>query len=78
MKAAKYICTYSDQKNGLANSADQGCAPTARPPASRNPVGWFIQALTAMTNIEPVIPASAIGRPLAKCSRGRKRSQPYT
>ena len=72
------MCTYSLQKNGLANSADHGCASTARPPASRNPVGWFIQALTAMTNIEPVIPASAIGRPLAKCTQGRSRSQPYT
>jgi hypothetical protein len=41
-------------------------------------VGWFIQALTAMTNIEPVMPASAIGRPLAKCSQGLSRSQPYT
>ena len=41
-------------------------------------MGWFIQALTAMTNIEPVIPASAIGRPDKKCGRGFSRSQPYT
>jgi len=72
------MCTYSLQKNGLANSADHGCASTARPPDSRNPVGWFIQALTEMTNSEPVIPASAIGRPDKKCARGRRRSQPYT
>ena len=76
MYPAKYMCTYSLQKNGLANSADQGCASTARPPASRNPVGWFIQALTAMTKNEPATPATAIGIPLAKCSRGLSRSQP--
>src|SRR6201989_1383976 len=60
MEPAKYMCTYSLQKNGLANSADHGCTATARPPASRNPVGWFIQALTEMTNIEAVMPASVI------------------
>ncbi len=76
MYPAKYMCTYSLQKNGFANSADHGCASTARPPDRVNPVGWFIQALTEMTNIEPVIPASAIGRPLAKCSRGEILSQP--
>ena len=37
-----------------------------------------LQALTEMTNSEPVIPASAIGRPDKKCVRGRRRSQPYT
>ena len=70
------MCTYSDQKNGLANSADHGCAFTALPATRVNPVGWFIQALTAMTNIEPVTPATAIGMPDRKCRRGLSRSQP--
>jgi len=52
------MCTYSLQKNGLANSADHGCAFTARPSRRVNPAGWFIQALTEMTNIEPLIPAA--------------------
>ena len=70
------MCTYSLQKNGLANSADHGCTSTARPSPRVNPVGWFIQALTEMTKNEPVIPATAIGMPDRKCSRGRSRSQP--
>ena len=72
------MCAYSLQKNGLPNSACQGWASTARPSRSVNPLGWFIQALTEITNIEPVTPAIAIGIPASRCSLGLIRSQPYT
>ena len=71
------MCTYSLQNIGLANSACQGCTSTARPSRSANPVGWFIQPLTEMTNSDPATPATAIGMPARKCARGRSRSQPY-
>ena len=77
MYAAKYMCTYSLQNIGLANSACHGCTFTARPPDKVNPVGWFIQPLTEMTNIEPATPATAIGMPARKWVRGRSRSHPY-
>ena len=41
-----------------------------------NPDGWFIHALTEMTNSDPVRPASTTGSPHRKCSRGDMRSQP--
>jgi len=68
---------YSLQNSGLSNRAFQGCTSTARPSRRLNPVGWFIQPLTAMTNSEPATPATAIGMPLAKCVHGLSRSQPY-
>jgi hypothetical protein len=68
---------YSLQNSGLSNSAFHGCTSTARPFCSVNPVGWFIQPLTEMTNSEPATPAIAIGMPLAKCVHGLSRSQPY-
>jgi hypothetical protein len=71
------MCTYSLQNSGLANSADHGCTSAARPSTSVNPVGWFIQPFTAMTNSDPATPAIAMGNPLAKCSRGESRSHPY-
>ena len=71
------MCTYSLQNIGLANSADHGCTSVARPSTSVNPVGWFIHPFTAMTNSDPATPAIATGIPLAKCSRGERRSQPY-
>jgi hypothetical protein len=77
MYAAKYMCTYSLQNIGLANSACQGCTSTARPSCSVNPVGWFIQPLTEITNSEPATPAIAIGIPDRKCVLGPSRSQPY-
>ena len=77
MKAAKYMCTYSLQNIGLANSACHGCTSVARPPASVNPVGWFIHPLTEMTNSEPATPAIATGKPDRKWARGPSRSQPY-
>jgi hypothetical protein len=42
----------------------------------RKPPGWFIQALTAITVSEPVMPAITIGIPLQKCARGESRFQP--
>ena len=76
MKAAKYICVYSLQNIGLSNNARHGCTSTARPPCRVNPVGWFIQLLTAMTKNDPATPAIAIGIPHRKCVRGRSRSHP--
>ena len=77
MYAAKYMCTYSLQNIGLANSACHGWTSTARPPDSVNPDGWFIHALTEMTKNDPATPAIATGMPLAKCTRGGSRSHPY-
>ena len=39
MYAAKYMCTYSLQNIGLANSACHGCTSVARPLTSVNPDG---------------------------------------
>ena len=66
MKAAKYMCTYSLQNIGLANSACHGCTSTARPLRRVNPLGWFIHPLTEMTNNEPATPATATGMPVRK------------
>jgi hypothetical protein len=77
MKAAKYMWMYSLQNIGLAKSADHGRTLVARPLTSVNPVGWFIQPLTAMTNSDPATPAIAMGIPDRKWSRGESRSHPY-
>jgi len=76
MYAAKYMCTYSLQNIGLANSACHGCTSVARPSTSVNPDGWFIQPFTAMTKSDPATPATATGMPDRKCARGESRSQP--
>jgi hypothetical protein len=76
MYAAKYMCTYSLQNIGLANSACHGWTSAARPLTSVNPEGWFIQPLTAMTKSDPATPATATGMPDRKCARGGSRSQP--
>jgi hypothetical protein len=70
------MCAYSLQNIGLSNSARHGWTSVARPSTSVNPVGWFIQPLTAMTKNEPATPAIAIGTPHQKCSHGRSRSHP--
>ena len=67
---------YSLQNIGLANSADHGCTSAAFPSTRVNPVGWFIQPLTAMTNSDPATPATAMGIPDRKWSRGFSRSHP--
>jgi hypothetical protein len=76
MNAAKYMCTYSLQNCGFANSACHGCTSTARPSRRVNPDGWFIQALTEMTKKDPATPATATGMPQRKWTRGPSRSQP--
>ena len=43
-----------------------------------NPVGLFIQPLTAITISDPVMPVITTGMPQAKWSFGLMRSQPYT
>ena len=42
-----------------------------------NPPGWFIHALTAITDIAPKMPLSAIGTPVHQCAQPRSRRQPY-
>jgi len=70
------MCAYSLQNTGLSNSARHGWTSVARPSASVNPVGWFIQPLTAITKNDPATPAIAIGTPHQKWAHGRSRSQP--
>ena len=76
MKAATYMWMSSCQRNELPNSADHGCTSTATPFSIRKPPGLFIQAFTAITNVDPATPAIAMGMPLRKCARGDSRSQP--
>ena len=39
------------------------------PPRCVNPPGWFIHEFTAITDIAPKIPASAIGTPDHQCAQ---------
>jgi hypothetical protein len=66
----------SDRSIELPNSARSGLTSITRPPTSRKPPGWFIQALTEITVSDPVKPVIKIGMPLARCQRGGIRSQP--
>ena len=40
-----------------------------RPPLAVNPPGWFIHEFTAITDIAPKIPLTAIGTPVQKCAQ---------
>jgi hypothetical protein len=40
------------------------------------PVGAFIQAFAATTDMAPKMPASTIGTPVQKCAHGRIRRHP--
>ena len=58
-------------------SAAQGSGSTTLPDgSSRNPVGWFIQALAVTTNQADATPATTMGRPVRRWTRGDRRSQP--
>lgn len=57
------------------NIAAHGSGSTTRPPTSRNPWGVFIQALAATTKNADATPATTIGNPEARCTRGGNRSQ---
>ena len=72
------MCTNSCQKKRLPNSAFHGCTSVTWPLTTRNPPGWFIHALTAITKNDPVSPAIATGTAVRLCIRGDSRSQPYT
>ena len=41
-----------------------------------NPLGAFIQALAATTEMLPKIPAMTTGTPVQKCVQGRSRRHP--
>ena len=76
MYPAMYMWISSGHSSELANSALSGLTSTTRPATRRNPVGWFIHALTAITMNEPVKPVITIGIPLRRCIRGESRLQP--
>ena len=72
-----YMWISSCHRYEFANSAFHGCTSTTLPSdCSLKPLGWFIQALTAITIHEPVKPVSTIGIPVRRCSRGDRRPQP--
>ena len=48
-----------------------------RPPLAVKPPGWFIHELTAITDIAPKMPLTAIGTPVQKCAQPGRRRQPY-
>ena len=48
-----------------------------RPPRCVNPPGWFIHEFTAITDIAPKIPDSAIGTPDHQCAQPASRRQPH-
>ena len=75
MYPAKYMWVSSKGSWEL-NSAAHGCTLVTWPPTRSNPVGWFIQALTEITNSEPDRPVITIGMPQRKWLRGESRSQP--
>ena len=49
---------------------------TASPFSILKPLGLFIQALTAITKNEPVMPETITGMPVSRWVRGGRRSQP--
>jgi hypothetical protein len=55
----------------------QGLTDTIFPSRSVNPPGWFIHEFTAMTDIAPKMPLTAIGTPVQKCAQPLNRRQPY-
>jgi hypothetical protein len=50
---------------------------TIFPLTAVNPPGWFIQELTAITDMAPRMPDTAIGIPVQKCAQPGSRRQPY-
>ncbi len=58
------------------NSAAQGSMFTISPLTTSNPVGPFIQPLTAITKNDPVRPVITIGMPVRKWTLPGSLSQP--
>ena len=55
----------------------QGSTSTISPALFRvKPDGAFIQALAAITDALPPMPATTIGTPVQKCGQGSMRCQP--
>ena len=48
-----------------------------RPPLAVKPPGWFIHELTAITDIAPKMPLTAIGTPVHQWAQPGSRRQPY-
>jgi hypothetical protein len=76
MNPARYMWISSCHRFALKR-AERGWTSVTSPFAARvKPCGLFIHPLTAITDDEPTIPASATGKPLKKWARGERRSQP--
>ena len=76
MKAARIMWVVCTGVAGLSMAA-QGSGSTTFPAASsRNPVGWFIQALAVTTNQAEATPATTTGTPVRRWARGESRSHP--
>ena len=54
-----------------------GSTEVIRPPLVVKPPGWFIHELTAITDIAPKMPLTAIGTPVHQCAQPGRRRQPY-
>src|ERR1700747_709883 len=54
-----------------------GLTETIRPPRWVKPPGWFIHEFTAITDIAPKMPDTAIGTPDHQCAPPGSRCQPH-
>ena len=70
------MCGISYGAARLKNTC-HGSTDVIWPPRSVKPPGWFIQELTATTDIAPRMPLTAIGIPVQKCAQPGSRCQPY-
>ena len=75
MKAPTHMWANCSQTPSL-NIARHGSTSVTSPSTIRNPVGLFIQALTAITQKVPTTPAHAIGISMARWRRGGIRPHP--
>ena len=76
MKAARIMWVVCTGVAGLNIAAQGSGRRRCRPRSSRKPAGWFIQALAVTTNQAEATPATTIGTPVSRCTRGDRRSQP--
>src|ERR1700733_16108893 len=54
-----------------------GLTAVILPPDPVKPPGWFIQEFTAITDIAPKMPDTAIGTPDHQCTQPGSRCQPH-
>ncbi len=70
------MCEASYGHASLKNTFSGSTSTTSPALFSVNPAGSFIQALAAITETVPPMPASTIGTPVQKWGQGRSRFQP--